>query len=194
MPQEGQDTTAQAAPEAEPEVEESQEQESSAPESPEGIEALPSWAQDEIKELRKEAARRRVEAREAQVAAEKAEEEKLARERQFEELAQRRQAKIDELTPAAEQAGRLTELVRGQINEEIKDWPDSITAMAPAGEQPAEVWLEWLQKARPLVKELRQKSEPPAPGAGPRPSQNGSGVDDKTARQQWQSTFRAIKP
>jgi len=149
------------------------------PETPAtGLDALPEWAQVEIRNLRGEAAKHRTAKAAAQRAADEAEEKRLADEKQFQALAEKRQGQIAELEPKAALADALTEKIRAQIEAEIAGWPDEVTALLGAGdaENPVPVLelLERVEKARPLAARLKTP-ETPAPGNSPRPQPTGQG-------------------
>lgn len=95
-------------------------------------------------------------------------EKKLAEQQQWQELAEKRQAKVDELATKADLADKLTEMVAAQYQAEIKDWPEQVRNMAPGDEASILDKLAWLHKAKPLALELLGDKTPVA-GNGPRP-------------------------
>lgn len=102
-------------------------------------------------------------------AAQQAEDEqKLAQQAEWQKLADSRKAKVDELTPKAELADKLTEMVTAQYADEIKDWPAEVKAMAPDESADILTKLAWMAKAKPLATELL-KDKPPIAGNGSRP-------------------------
>lgn len=119
MSEEVQVTTADAAGQ-EPVV---QQPDAGSVEAPEqsGIESLPDWAQSEIKELRQESAKRRKALRDAEKAAQVAEEAQLADRQEWQELANKRQARIAELEPleSSVQSYRdtMTEMLDARVAE-----------------------------------------------------------------------------
>jgi ribosome-binding ATPase YchF (GTP1/OBG family) len=156
------------------------------------VDALPDFAKKMIEELRKENASHRKAKQAAQEAATKAEEARLEEERNFQELAEQRKAKIEELEAQAAQVADLTGLLNARIKAEIKEWPEEIRAMAPQDEDPR-ILQSWVDQARPLAEKLQQAGQTPGNGTGPKPAGTSTRTDQE-ARQAWAQTFRAIKP
>lgn len=149
------------------------------------VEDLPDWAQGMIGELRKENAGHRTKAKEATEAAQRAEEQRLASQQQWQQLAESRQARLDELEPKSALADTLTERIATRINEEIKDWPAEVVALLPK-DAPVLEYEAAVANARPLVERLTAKPAP-TPGTGPRPmpaGQAGAGEQRQQARKQ----------
>lgn len=116
---------------------------------------------DKFKALETDAAKK--------AAAQQAEDEqKLAQQAEWQKLSESRKAKIDELTPQAELASKLTEVVSAQYAAEIKDWPEQVRNMAPDESADILTKLAWMSKAKPLAVELL-KDKPPIAGNGARP-------------------------
>jgi len=142
-----------------------------APTTPaeESVASLPEWAQKMVSDLRQENANRRKREQEAKV---KADEDKLAAERKWQELAEQRGQEIAALKTTAERYTVLSGQLRTQVEAEIAQWPDEVKGLKPAGDD-VEAIVEWVEKARPIVSKL--KAAPPAPGQGaaPRPSAQG---------------------
>lgn len=143
----------------------------------ETIESLPAWAQKEIRNLRDENKRRRQDAAAAKA---KADEDRLAEQQKWQELAERRsqeltaaRARIDELTAVADR-------VMDSANAEIAKWPEEVRSMKPA-EATAAGLLAWMETARPLVARLTAPA--PAPGAGPTPKPSTPGALTNELRQ-----------
>lgn len=157
----------------------------------EGLDALPEWAQQEIRNLRSEAAKHRTAKAAAQKAAEEAEEARLAEEKKFQELAEKRQGQIAALEPKAQLADALTERIRAQVDAEIAEWPEEVKALLPQGDESQAVgvleFLTLVEKARPLAARLKEP-ETPAPGNSPRPAPSGQG--GKQQRDKWRSEAR----
>jgi hypothetical protein len=99
-------------------------------------------------------------------------EKKLAQQQEWQKLYEGRKAKVEELTPKAELADKLTEMVTQQYEAEIKNWPDTVKAMAPSADASILVKLDWANKARPLATELLADKTPVA-GNGRRPAVAG---------------------
>lgn len=163
----------------------------------ESVDALPEFAKKMIEELRKENASHRKAKQAAQEAAAKEAEQRLEHERNFQQLAEQRKAKIDELSAQTEAqaalAADLTRILGERIDAEIKSWPEEIKAMAPAGDVDPRVLFAWVEQARPLAAKLQQAGQTPGNGGGPKPA-GTNGRSDQQARQAWAQTFRSIKP
>jgi len=96
-------------------------------------------------------------------------EKKLAAQAAWQELADKRKAALEELTPKVELADKLTELVTAQYANEVKAWPEQIRNMAPAEDATILAKLDWMAKAKPLALELMADKSPVA-GNGRRPT------------------------
>jgi hypothetical protein len=151
--------------------------------TPVDVAALPANVKNMIEELRKENADHRKAKGAAEVAAKAAEEHRLTQNAEWQKLAEQRKGQIDELQPQAEMATRLVSLVQAQINAEIADWPEQVKNMAPAGEVSVTAMLEWVEKARPLARELLG-DKPATPGNGRRPAPVTSAQQSKAASDQ----------
>lgn len=92
---------------------------------------------------------------------------RLAESQEWQKLADKRKTQVEELMPKADLADKLTALVTQQYQAEIKDWPESVRAMAPSEDASILSKLEWMQKAKPLALELA-KDTIPTPGNGRR--------------------------
>jgi len=101
-------------------------------------------------------------------AAAKAEEERLAHQAEWQKLYEGSKAKVGELTPKAELADKLTEMVTAQYAAEIATWPEQVKAMQPDAEADILTKLAWMSKAKPLAVEL-MADKTPTPGNGTRP-------------------------
>jgi hypothetical protein len=119
--------------------------------------------------------------------ARKAEEERLATQNEWQQLAETRKATIDELTGFAELASQLSEQAASQYEAEIAEWPEQVRGMAPADDASILEKMAWMNKAKPLALELL-KDKTPIPGNGIRPKPIGAaGVvkADEKARDEW---------
>lgn len=147
------------------------------------VEDLPDWAQRELKEARQEAQRYRNERKAAEEAQTKAEEERLAQSAEWQKLADSRKAKIEELTPKAELADKLSALMAAEYEARTKDWPQDVKILAPRDDAPvAEKW-DWMMRATPLA----TADKTPVPGNGRRPQPTGpvgQGQNEQKARAQ----------
>jgi hypothetical protein len=150
------------------------------------ISSLPADVQDYIKRLRDEAEDAN-KLRKAEAKAKlQAEEARLAEQGEFKKLAEKSQARVQELEPVASQYSQLAELVSGQIESQIKDWPAELKAFDPGKDSPIEQRLAWLEKSKPLLEKLMQQVRSQSPGNAPSPrpaSPNGSkDVDELRTR------------
>lgn len=119
----------------------------------------------ELKTLRDDAAKKALE--------QQAEDEKkLAAQNEWQKLADNRKAKVEELTPKAELADKLTTMVTEQYATEIAAWPEQVKAMAPSDDASILTKLEWMRKAKPLATELMADTAP-IHGNGRRPTPSG---------------------
>lgn len=120
-------------------------------------------------------------------AAAKAEEERLAHSAEWQKLADQRKAKIDELSPKAELADKLTEMVAAQYEAAIKDWPDEVRGMAPGDDASILTKLDWMNKAKAAVAKLTGDKEPtPGNGRGPRVVGNATNAQNSKTQAEWQ--------
>lgn len=140
--------------------------------TPGKVEDLPEWAQSMVAELRRENAGHRTKAKEAETAAAAAEEQRLASQQQWQELAESRQARLAELEPKSALADALTERIAARINAEIAEWPEEVKALLPK-DAPVLEYEAAVERARPLVAKLTPQT-PPAAGNGPRPAPTGT--------------------
>jgi hypothetical protein len=140
----------------------------------------------QIKELRSENASHRKKAQEQTQVAQAAEEARLKEQGEFKKLAEKHEARVKELEPVASQYSQLAELVSGQIESQIKDWPAELKAFDPGKDSPIEQRLAWLEKSKPLLEKLMQQVRSQSPGNAPSPrpaSPNGSkDVDELRTR------------
>jgi hypothetical protein len=126
-------------------------------------------------------------------AAAKAEEERLAHQAEWQKLYEGSKAKVGELTPKAELADKLTEMVTAQYAAEIATWPEQVKAMQPDAEADILTKLAWMSKAKPLAVEL-MADKTPTPGNGYRPKPSapaGTGATEKERGAQQQKFTRA---
>lgn len=113
---------------------------------------------------------------------------KLAEQAEWQKLAENRKTKLDELKPKADLADKLATMVTTQYEAEIKDWPETVKAMAPNADAPILDKLEWMQKAKPLALELMAEKST-AHGNGRKPPPVSAANVAKTAEAQ-RSTWR----
>ncbi len=134
--------------------------------------SLPEWAQQAIKELRREQAQRRTQAKEAETAARQAEEKRLAESQQWQALAEQRATEISGLKPVAERYEALSSEITAALEAEIKTWPAEVTALRPP-DADAVALMTWAKTARPLAAKLANAGKPAAPGQGQPPPPAG---------------------
>lgn len=137
---------------------------------------------DELKDLKDEAAKK-AQAQQAE------DEKKLAEQAEWQKLADSRKAKVDELTPRAELADKLTEMVAAQFEAEIKDWPKEVKDMAPAEDASILTKLEWMNKAKPLALAMME-DKTPTPGNGRKPAPVGAAATAKATGDQLKTWER----
>lgn len=124
-----------------------------------------------------------------EAASAKAEEDRLAEQQKFRELADSRQAKLDEVTPKAARLEKLAEILTAQVDAEIKDWPDEVKALDPGPDADIETRMEWVSKARSVIAKINAAPAPSGNGPTPRPTKPGS-ADDQAARKQFEQDAR----
>ena len=156
--------------------------------APESVDALPSWAQKMIADLRGEAANNR---KKVQDERKQAEEKRLADQQQWEQLANQRAAEIAALSEQNTRLQALADRIRSEIDAEAKAWPAEIAALRPQTDDPAQL-LEYREKARVLVGKLNAAANP-APGNGKTPTPAGQGrADMDKARKDFERTIRSF--
>lgn len=127
------------------------------------VDSLPGWAQDLIRELRDENKKRRLD---AAAARQKAEEDRLAEQQKWQELAEKRAHELSAANARIDELAAVSDRVMAAADAEIAKWPDEVKVMRPEGATAAGL-LTWMESARPLVARLTAPA--PAPGAGPTP-------------------------
>lgn len=136
------------------------------------IEDLPTWAQSLVKELRDEAASRRLALKKQEEDNAKATQARLAEEGKWKELAEARAAEAAKLQPYQERASALEKIISANNAQMIQQIPEQMRGIVPP--LAAEALNEWLVKNLPL---LQRKAAPDLDaGAG----QGGSGVKPLT--------------
>lgn len=156
---------------------------------PNDVQSLPEWAKTLVTELRGENAKHRKAAKAAETAAAQAEEAQLAEQAKWQELAEKRQARLTELEPLSDDMKALTESIAAQMNAEIADWPDEVKALAPEVEVSPVVMLEFLSKHRPLAAKLAAPPAPNGNGPGPKPRGTARKPEDVTSPINVRRTF-----
>lgn len=143
---------------------------------------LPAWAQDLVKDLRRESAARRKRETELEAAQKASDEEKLAGERKWQELADKRKAELDALTPRVALADKLAQMMTGQLEAEIKAWPEEVRALDPGADDLVSR-MAWAEKARGLAAKLVETAKSPKPGNAPGPKPAGQPPAQQAQRQ-----------
>lgn len=140
------------------------------------IAELPENAQDyvrslrgENKGLRTENAALREQINQIAQAQKQAEQDKLAEQGQFRQLAEQHAARVKELEPIAARYNTLASQIRAQIQVETKDWPPELKALVPGEGLAAEEQLEAIEKLRPVLKKLQEQARGSVPGNRPDP-------------------------
>lgn len=146
--------------------------------------------QRKIAELERDNRKYRTERRQQDEAAQSAEQQRLKEQGEYKTLAEKHEARVKELEPLAQSYTQLATLVSGQIEAQIKDWPEEVKAFDP-GPDSVEQRLAWIEKSRPLVAKLTQQQAKPAPGNSPNPKPAGGNqqqADVDELRQRYRST------
>ena len=118
-----------------------------------------TFTRDYVEKLRAEAAENRVKLKEFQEAQAKAEEERLAKKQEWQELAEKRAQEIEALRPYQEKYAAVLESMRARNKERIEAIPEEMRSLVPEYDDPAKLaqWLDanWERlNAKPLVPSL----------------------------------------
>ena len=113
-------------------------------ESNNSIDALPSWAQDMIRGLRDEAAARRVALKKHEEESRQREQQRLAEQGQWRELAESRAKELNDLQPYRERAESLESMLRDSNKRRIEQIPEDMRALVPTEYTPEKLasWLD----------------------------------------------------
>lgn len=106
---------------------------------------LPPIVQEHIKGLRKEAEKYRNEKKDAEKARQKEETARLEAEKQWEQLAQQRASRLNELEPLASEVEELRQFLQSQLERRIAALPAQWRSAVPEYENPRKT-LDWLDK------------------------------------------------
>lgn len=122
-------------------------QQDAAPEAVETnnrVDDLPSWAQDMIRGLRDEAASRRVALKKHEEEARQREQQRLAEQGQWRELAESRAKELSDLQPYRERAESLESMLRDSNKRRIEQIPEDMRALVPTDYAPEKLasWLD----------------------------------------------------
>jgi vacuolar-type H+-ATPase subunit I/STV1 len=154
------------------------------------ISSLPADIQDYIRRLRDEAEeankKQRADARKLQ----QAEEQRLKEQGEYKQLAEAHAARVQQLEPIAERYEALSKLVTEQIDDETKDWPQTVKALDPGADAGIETRLAWRNKARAIVADLQQQARGQQPGNSPNPKP-ASGTSPDTLARTFENRLRS---
>lgn len=108
------------------------------------VDDLPDWAQDIIRSLRDESASRRVALKKEQEANRQREQERLAEEGKWRELADQRAHELAKLEPYKERAESLETLISHSNQKRLKSIPESMIPLVPTNYSPEQLsaWLD----------------------------------------------------
>jgi len=140
---------------------------------------LPPDVQDYIRLLRDEAKTTRQQLEAEARAKQQAEEERLKKQGEYQQLADKHANRVKELEPIATRYTTLASLVKGQIDAQVKDWPDAIKTFDPGPDADVETRLAWMEKARPHVDKLVTLQRGQAPGNSPNPPAYGGNSSEQ---------------
>lgn len=152
-----------------------------AAETVKGLDALPDEVRDYIKSLRKENEERRKrltalekQQQDAKAAQDAAEAERLAKQGEWQKLAEQRQAEIERLKGYEAQVTALVEATKRRNAERIARLPEAVKSLVPTGYEP-QALAEWLDVNESKI------VKPTAPNLNPGRQSDGNGK--KTAAQ-----------
>lgn len=114
-----------------------------APTDIEDINALPKWAQDNIRDLRREAADRRVAAKKAEEARAAEEAARLAEQGNYKALYEKTSAETAALKAQAEAAQAYRDAIASTVEARVKALPAQYRTLVPAFDDPLKT-LAWL--------------------------------------------------
>ena len=108
------------------------------------VDELPSWAQDMIRSLRSEAAERRVALKKYEEDSRRREQERLAEQGKWRELAESRASELNDLQPYKDRADTLETMIRESNKSRIESIPEDMQALVPTDYAPEKLagWLD----------------------------------------------------
>lgn len=129
--------------------------------------------QRQLKELRAENASHRRKNKEQEEAAEQARQAQLKEQGKYKELAEKHEARVNELEPLQGRYEQLASQVSEQIKADTKSWPAEVMAFYPGDDAPVEQKNDWYHRSKPLIEKLKLQEQSSRPGnaPNPRPSQ-----------------------
>ena len=130
------------------------------------VDELPSWAQDMIRSLRSEAAERRVALKKYEEDSRKREQERLAEQGKWRELAESRASELSDLQPYKDRADTLETMIRESNKSRIETIPEDMRALVPTDYAPEKLagWLD--ANMSRLTKPIAPKLDGGASGSG----------------------------
>ncbi len=140
------------------------------PETPVDWNSQPVNVQNAIKDLREENKAHRLKAEKLEADAAKAQDDKLADQKKWEELATKRGDELAELDGVSEQRDDYQKQLVSSLTAQVADWPEEFKDMVPDSEDPA-VIQAFITKAKPAVDKFN--TTPAAPGVGSTPKPMG---------------------
>lgn len=150
------------------------------------IEDLPTWAQSLVKELRDEAASRRLALKKQEEESAKATQARLAEEGKWKELAEARAAEAAKLQPYQERAATLEKMISDSNARRIAQIPEALRSLVPDGS--AEQVAAYLDKNWTL---LQRK---PAPDLNAGEGSGGSGQQPLTEEEKQMAARFGLTP
>jgi len=118
------------------------------------VEQLPAWAQKELQDLRAESKKRRLQLREQEQAAAKADEARLVEQAKWQELAEKRGKELEALTSLKEKADRYEQAFLANLEKRVASLPDQYKAIVPDFDDPVKKH-EWLDANAHLFQQRR---------------------------------------
>jgi hypothetical protein len=130
------------------------------------VDELPSWARDMIKSLRSEAAERRVALKQYEEETRKRDQERLAEQGKWKELAESRASELNDLAPYRERADALESMIRDSNKSRIESIPEDMQPLVPTDYAPEKL-ASWLDaNLSRLTKPIAPKLDGGASGSG----------------------------
>lgn len=129
------------------------------PTTPQNDQQQDTFTRDYVEKLRAEAAENRVKLKEFQEMQANAEEERLAKKQEWQELAEKRKQEIEALRPFQEKYQAMLDATAARNKERIEAIPEEMRSLVPEYDDPAKLgqWLDanWDRlNAKPLVPSL----------------------------------------
>lgn len=116
---------------------------------PNDFSTLPDWAQRELRDARKEAAKYREGKLEAEKAAKAAEDTRLAEQQKWQELAEKRAKELEGLQPVRDRLTALETAFSTALQKRLEAIPEQYKPLVPDFSDPVKTW-DWLDKNQSL--------------------------------------------